>query len=133
MPQLLLFAPKFAIRFGAIAIQRERMTMQAKAARCGHLALTVFDFGVDKLFDSAARQAHQMIVMRAFVQLEHRAAAFEMIARQKPGLFKLGQHPIHRRKPDVDMLGYQRFVNVLGAHVTHAELLRTALKNFEHF
>lgn len=109
------------------------MTMQAEAARCSHLALSVFYFGIDKLFDSAARQAHQVIVMRAFVQLEHRAAAFEMIACQEPGLFKLGQHPINRGKPDVDMLGYQRFVNVLGAHVTHAEFLGTALKNFEHF
>ena len=41
-----------------------------------------FYFGIDKLFDTAAGQAHQVVVMRAFIQLEHRAATFEVVARQ---------------------------------------------------
>ena len=73
--------------------------MQSEAARRCNVVLPGFDFGIDKLFDSPARQAHQMIVMRAFIQLEHRAAALEMVARQQPGLLELRQHPITVASP----------------------------------
>lgn len=105
--------------------------MQFESTRRRHFMLPAFDFGIDKLFDPAAGQADEMVVMRAFVQLEHRAAAFEVIASQQPSLLELRQHPVHRGKPDVDMLGHQRLVDVLGAHVAHAEF-GAALKNLEH-
>lgn len=118
--------------FRAIAVQSKRMPMQLEAALSRHFMLPLLDCGIDELFDAAAGQAYQVIVMRAFVQLEHRASTFKVIARQQPGLLELRQDAVHRGKSDVDVLGNQRLVNILGAHVSHAELFGAALKDLEH-
>ena len=63
--------------------------MQAKAACRRNIVLTIFNLGIDKLFDAPTGKTHQMVMMRAFIQLEHRAAALEVIARKQPGLLEL--------------------------------------------
>jgi hypothetical protein len=51
-----------------------------------------FDLDVVELFDMAAVQAHQVVVVLAFVELEDRLARLEIAALQQPGLLKLHQH-----------------------------------------
>ena len=51
VPELLL-ASKFAIWLGAIAIECESVSMQAKAACRRNIVLPTFDLGIDKLFDA---------------------------------------------------------------------------------
>ena len=87
---------------------------------------------VDELLDTPAGQTDQMVVVRALVELEHRAPTFEVIACQQPGMLELRQHPIYRSQADVDVLGAQRLVDVLGAHVPHATLGGAALEYLEH-
>ena len=58
-----------------------------------------------------------MIVMRPVIELEHRHAAFEMVAGHETGRFELRQDAVHGGEADV-LVGFQQLlVNVLSAHV----------------
>ena len=57
--------------------------------------------------------------MPALVQLVHRLAVLEMLPRQQAGLLELREHAIDRGEADVDALGEQRLVDVLGGQVAH--------------
>src|SRR5918993_5943482 len=85
----LFLASKFAIRLRAITVERKSVSMQTEAARGCYVVLPVFYFRIDKLFDAPAGEAHQMVMMCAFIELKHGAAALEVVARQQPGLLKL--------------------------------------------
>lgn len=99
-----------------------------KAALLSHLLLTLFDFVIEKLFHAAAVQADQVVVMRAFIQFEHRLAGFKMVSMEQAGLFELGKHAIYRRQADVHVFCQQDLVYVLGAQVTN----RAVLENIEN-
>ena len=58
----------------------KRMVLQLEAAHMGDRLLALLDLGVVELFDSPAIDAHQVVVVLAFVQLEHRLARLEMVA-----------------------------------------------------
>ena len=42
-----------------------------------------------------------MVVVRPLVELEHRRAVFEVVARHQPRGLELREHAIHRRETDV--------------------------------
>ena len=63
--------------------------------------LTLLDAPVHELFDLAAVDTDDVIVMCALVQLENRHAAFEMMARDEARRFELGQDAVDRRKADI--------------------------------
>ena len=46
------------------------------------LLLALFDFFVEKLFHPPAIETYEVIVVRAFIQLENRLAGFKMVAVQ---------------------------------------------------
>ena len=71
-----------AIRLRASAVERERVLVQCEAAFGCDGLLTPFDLGVVELFDAAAVNADQMVVVRAFVEFEHGLAGFEVAACQ---------------------------------------------------
>jgi hypothetical protein len=48
-----------------------------------------------------------VVVVLAFVELEHRLARLEIAARQQPGLLELHQHPVHGGQADVGAFGQQ--------------------------
>ena len=98
-------------------IQRERVVLQGKTALGRHLALARFDVGIKELFHAAAVQAHQMVVVLALIQLEHRLAAFEVVAAENAGLLELHQHPVHRGQTHVRALREQSLEDILGSHV----------------
>ena len=78
--------------------------LEPQALRHGVLAL--FDTAVHELFDAAAVNTHDMIVVSTLIELEYRHAAFEMMACDEAGRFELGEHAIHGREPDV-FVGHQ--------------------------
>ena len=80
-------------------------------------ALALLDLGVEELLDAAAGQAHQVVVVLALVELEHRLARLEIAARQQPGLLELHQHAVDRGQADVGAFDQQRLEDVLGGHV----------------
>ena len=64
-----------------------------------------------------------MIVVLAFVQLEHRLAGLEVMADEQPRLLELRQHAVDRGEPDVESFGQQQLVDVLGGQVAHLRRL----------
>ena len=69
--------------------------------------LALLDLRVEELLHPATTQAHQVVMVLAFVELEHRLAGFKVAARQQARLFELHQHPVDRGQADVGALGQQ--------------------------
>src|SRR5207302_348161 len=95
--------------------------LEAAIARDPELPL--FDLRIEEFLNAAALQANQVIVVTALVQLEHRFARLEMVADQQPRLLELRQHAVHRRQADVDTVGQQLLVDILGGQMPDLALL----------
>ena len=54
------------------------------AVACAIFDLAPLDLGVVELLDAAALEAHQVVVVLALVELEHRLAGFEVVALSRP-------------------------------------------------
>lgn len=102
-----------------MSVQRKCMFGNIEPAVFRHLLLALFDFVIKELFDPPAIEADEMVVVRAFVQLEHRLACLEMISMEQAGLLELRQYAIHGSETDIHVLGEENLVHVLGAQVTH--------------
>ena len=94
----------------------------------GHVVLAFFDLGVVELFDLAAVQAHQVVVVLAFVDLIDRLARLKIAAVKQARLYKLGQHAVHSGQADVGAVFEQHAEHVLGRHVA----LFARLENFQN-
>ena len=95
------------------------MILDTEAARLGDLDLPLLDIGIVELLDVAAFDTHDVIVVPALFQFEHRLAAFEVMTNEEPSLLELRQHAIHGREPGVGALLEQRLVHVFGREVPH--------------
>src|SRR6266850_3414511 len=111
-----------AVRTGflrAVGVERERVAVQLEAALARHLVLPALDLGVVELLDTPALQADEMVVVAALVQLEHRLAGLEMLAREQPGVLELREHAVNGGEADVDAFGDEHLVDVFGRKVAH--------------
>src|SRR5271155_5565965 len=84
----------WAIWLAAVSVQDQRMIADLEPQAFRHGVLTLFDAAVHELFNLAAVNTHDVIVMRTLIELEHRHAAFEMMARDETGGLELGQNAI---------------------------------------
>src|SRR5437870_8302539 len=57
-------------------------------------------FRSHELFHTATVLAHDVIVMSPLIELEHRHAILEMMARDEPGGLELGQHAVDGRSEE---------------------------------
>ena len=117
-----------AICLGAAGVEAKGVVGDGKAFGFGNRVLAFFDFGVVKLFDLAAVQADQMVVVFALVQLEHRLAAFKLAALQNAGLLKLHKHAVHRGQAHIGAFLEQHPKDVFGRHMA----LQAALEDFQY-
>ncbi len=62
---------------------------------------------VHELFDPAAVQTDNMIVMSAMVDFENRHSVFEVVPGHQARRLELGEHPVHRGEADV-LVGLQQ-------------------------
>jgi outer membrane protein assembly factor BamE (lipoprotein component of BamABCDE complex) len=85
--------------------------------------LALLDCRIIELFDVAAFDAHDVIVVATLLQLEHRFAAFEVMADEQPGLFELREHAVNRSEPRVRSFLQQRLVYVFGRKVANFAFL----------
>lgn len=104
------------------------MVSNGKTFGARDVGLALFDLRVKKLFNPAAVQTDQMVMMLPFVQLINRLVAFKMAASQNVGLLKLRQHPINGGQRHIGVLLQQHPINVFGRHVP----LRAALEDFQN-
>lgn len=89
-----------------------------------HLVLAPLDLGIGEFLDASALQADEMVVMLAVFEFEYRLAGLEMMALQQADLLELGEHAIYRGQADVEILGHQLAINILGGQVTLRRLAK---------
>jgi len=80
----------------------------------GDFYLATLDLGIEEFLYVPALHAYQVIVMSALVQLEHRFAAFEVMAGEQPRLLELGEHAVDGSEPDLHAFAQQELIHVLG-------------------
>jgi len=114
------FALVRAVGLGAVCVKMQGVFADREASLPGDPALALLDLRVEELLDPAALQAHQVIVVLALVQLEHRLARLEVVPRQYAGLLELREHPVDGGQPDVQPFVHEQAIDVLGGHVPHA-------------
>src|SRR5258708_5982491 len=124
----LVLAAMRGVRLGAMGVQIELVVVDREPALARHPLLAFLDLGVVELLDPPALQAHEVVVVSAFVQLVDRLAALEMVAHQQPGLLELREHAIDRGEPDVGMLFQELSVDVFGGQMA----LRAVLEQVQH-
>src|SRR3954470_970697 len=95
------------------------MAVQLEAALARHVVLPLLDVGVVELLDAAALQAHEVVVVAALVELEHRLARLAILPRQEAVLLELREDAVDRGQADVDAFGDERLVHILGRQVAH--------------
>ena len=74
-----------AIGLAAHRVKRQRVVLQFEALGLRYRPLANLDLGVEELFHPTTGQTHQMVMVLALVQLEHRLARLEMAAREYAG------------------------------------------------
>src|SRR5690349_23505414 len=99
-----------AARLRAVGVEVERVLADRETALLRHFQLPLLDLGIVELLDATALHAHEVVVMLALVELEHRLARLEMVPHEKPGLLELRQHAIDGREADVETCGEQHLV-----------------------
>ncbi len=88
-------------RLAAAAVEDHRVVMDLEAQLLGDGLLPLLDARIHELLHLAAVDAHDVVVVVATVQLEHRHAVLEMVARDQARRLELGQHPVHGGEADV--------------------------------
>jgi len=94
-----------------------------EAALDGDLVLALLDFLVIKLFDAAAIEANQMVVVGTGVELEDGLAGFKVVAIEQACLLELRQYAVHGSQTDVHILRQQDLVHILRGEVAHLAVL----------
>ena len=100
------------------------MIMERKAAFLCDAFLTLFDVAINEFFHLAAGGADQVVVMIAFIELEHCRTRLEMTANDNACFCKLHQHPVNGCKGRVDFLVHQGAVDLLGRQVLGLSLIK---------
>src|SRR2546421_12173502 len=93
-----------AMRLGALGVQLQRVLANRKAAFRGDTDLALLDLGGVELFDAPALNAHQMVVVAAFIELEHRLVGLEVVALEYTGLLELREEAADRSEAFVHAL-----------------------------
>src|SRR5579871_1617235 len=111
-----------------MAVHDQRMVSdrEPEPLRNGRLAL--FDAGIHELFDAAAVQTDDVIVMGTVIQLEDGHAVLEMMASHQTGRLKLGEYAVDSGQPDILVTIEERAIDVFGRKMS----CRAALENFEN-
>jgi hypothetical protein len=95
----------------------------SEAALLGDARLPALDLGIVELLDAAAVDADQVIMVLSGAEFEDRLARFEIVALEQPCLFELGQHAVDGGQADVQILGEQQAVDILGGEMANLGLL----------
>jgi hypothetical protein len=117
-----------AVWSDAVAKHGQGVILECEAKALGDRTLPFLDARLHELFDAAAIQAHDVIVVLALVQFENGHAVLKMMASDEARGLKLGQHAIDRGKANILVLLKQAAVNVLSIEVP----VRAAGQNVEN-
>jgi hypothetical protein len=79
--------------------------------------LATLNFFVVKLFHMAALQAKQVIVMTTPIKFVNRFVIVKVMSNQNAGMLELGQHAVHRGEADIDAIGHQQTIHIVGGQM----------------
>jgi outer membrane protein assembly factor BamE len=99
---------------------------ESQALRDGRLPL--FDAGIHELFDAAAVQTHDVIVMRAVIELEDGHAILEVMPGDESRRLKLRQNAVDGGQADVLITVEECAIDVFGRQMARI----AALENFQN-
>lgn len=105
------------------------MVSQNKISLLSDFSLECFDGGILKLFNLAALNANQMIMVVTPIHLEHGVAALKMMADDQPCRLELSEDAIDRGQTDLLTLADQGFEDFFCTQVTALGPL--TLQNFQ--
>ena len=77
------------------------MVLHDKARFFGCFSLALLNSVIEKLKYFVALDTHHMVVVAGIVEFKYRGPPFKIVADDKTGRFKLGQHPVDSRKTNV--------------------------------
>src|ERR1700680_743957 len=112
-----------ALGLDAVGVEVELGVVDLGTALLRPLVLPLLDLGIVELLDAPALQAHEVVVVPAFVQFVNRLAALEVVAHQQPRLLELREHAIDGREPDVGMILEELAIHVFGGEVALVAVL----------
>src|SRR6185312_6632545 len=121
------FLPVNAPRPLAAPVENEGVIADIESEAPRDRRLPLLDSRVHELLDAAAIEAHDVIVMRALIELEDGHAVLEMMACDEPRGLELRENAIYRRESDVLVRVEKRPVDVLRREMPR----RAALENLE--
>ena len=113
-----------------MGIQVEGVILNCEPPLFGNLILSALDFRIVELFNPAAVDAHQMVMMVAAIDFEYRFPGFEKMPFQQPGLLELSEDAIHRRQADIHLFSNQHAIDVFRGKVPYGTVFKE-LKNLE--
>jgi len=106
-------AGSFFPTLGTLTVEDQAMIGNLVTLAIGDLGLLVFDDFIDKLFDLAAANTDDMVMMAFPVELEYSLATLEMMTRYQAGGLKLGQNTVYGGETDFFTLVTQGLVYIL--------------------
>jgi hypothetical protein len=65
----------------------------------------------------AALQAKQVIVMTPPIKFVNRFVIVKVMSNQNAGMLELGQHAVHRGEADIDAIGHQQTIHIVGGQM----------------
>ena len=93
------------------------MLADFKATLPGDILLALLDLGIVKLFDLAALQADQVIVVSPLVEFKDSLAGFKKMSLQQACLLELCQHAVDSGQSDIHILADQVAIDIFRSHV----------------
>ena len=111
----------------AIPVHDQRMVADREPQPLGDRRLPFFDTGIHELFDSAAVQTHDVIVVRTVIELEDGHAILEVMPGDEARRLKLRENAVDGGQSDVLIAIEERAVDVFGRKMARI----AALEDFQ--
>jgi hypothetical protein len=108
-----------------MTVEDERMVSNVESESRRNRCLAMLDFGIGEFLNLSASYAHDVIVVRALIQLENGIATLKITPCDEPGRFETGQDPVDGGQADVLMGLDQDPVDIVGGKVAQ----RAAFQN----
>jgi hypothetical protein len=105
------------------------MVANGKPESLSHLVLPLLNTGIDELFDPAAVQTHDVVMVSSLVEFEDRHPILEVMTGNESGGLELRKNAIHGSEPDILIRIQEGAIDVFGREVA---CCGTALENLEN-
>ena len=99
------------------------MFANAEATLLGDARLPPLDLGIAEFLDPTAVDADEMVMVLTVTEFEHRLARLEEMAFEQSCLLELGQHAVDGGQTDIQVVGEQQAVHILGGQMANLGLL----------